>query len=134
MFNKLLNLIKHAKNELSQEQKEAKIDLMLLMMYADRNITEQERNMLKEQSEGMGWENPEYYLELYIDKRIADVREVITDENKTDAFIDSIAKRLDNDELKQKMLKMIVDFIDVDADSADREKSLLEKVEAAFGM
>lgn len=134
MFNKLLNLIKHAKNELSQEQKEAKIDLMLLMMYADRNIAEQERNMLKEQSEGMGWENPEYYLELYIDKRIADVREVITDENKTDAFIDSIAKRLGNDELKQKMLKMIVDFIDVDADSADREKSLLEKVEAAFGM
>lgn len=134
MFNKLLNLIKHAKNELSQEQKEAKIDLMLLMMYADRNIAEQERNMLKEQSEGIGWENPEYYLELYIDKRIADVREVITDENKTDAFIDSIAKRLGNDELKQKMLKMIVDFIDVDADSADREKSLLEKVEAAFGM
>lgn len=130
MLEKLFDFIKNSDS--TQEQFEAKIDLMLLMMFVDRNIAQEERDMIKEQTEGVEWSNTEYHMELYIDKTIAEVREVVSDDEKTADFIVGIAKRLPDDESRLSTLHTITELMSIDSDIDANEKSLLETIEAIF--
>jgi len=130
MLEKLFDFIQ--KSDSSQEEREAQIDLMILMMFADQKIAQEERDMLKTETKWITWSNPEYYLDLYIDKTISKVREVVGNEENTATFIQKIAQRLQGDELRQATLETMAEFMRVDGEIAENEKRLLKKIEIAF--
>ena len=138
MLDTLVNWFKNAEEKqeenslLKQNQKEAKLDALLLMMFIDRHVAELENEMLKFQSEKTAWSNPEYHYQLYVDKTIAKIRNIIGKEEELDNFIQEITQRLENQKIKQELLETLETFMEIDAEITPTEKELLEKFRGAF--
>jgi hypothetical protein len=135
MFDNITNWFANIKREMSgltQKQREAKLDLLILMMYADRHIDENESQEIIKESKSFVWENREYHVQLYIDKTIAKVRSVIYDDDKLSSFIEDILTRLEEKDAIDKALISVEKFMDIDFDISDREKELLATIKDIF--
>ena len=119
-------------NGLAQEQREAELDLLILMMYADRHIDEKEREEIVESSNAFTWENNEYHVSLYIDKTIGDVRRVLQNESNLKVFLEDVVRRLANDEAREKALNRVEKFMAIDADISPKERVLLDDIRKIF--
>ena len=136
MFSSISNWfagMKEEMNDLAQQQREAELDLLILMMYADRHIDENEKNKIVKESKSFEWENKEYHVSLYIDKTVAKVRSVILDEKSLVIFLEDILTRLDDNDTKDKVLKSVEKFMEIDFDISEKEKELLAVIKKVFG-
>ena len=135
MFSSISNWftgMKEEMNDLSQQQREAELDLLILMMYADRHIDDKERGEILQESKSFIWENKEYHVSLYIDKTVAKVRNIILNEKKLNDFIEDILTRLNDNETRDKALKSVEQFMDIDFNISDKERELLEVIKKVF--
>jgi len=124
--------VKDEVNDLEQKQREAELDLLILMMYADRHIDENETIKIKADSESLIWENNEYHIDLYIDKTIASVRNVMVNRNRLEVFIKDIASRLETHLIKDKAFKNVEKFMEIDFDISPKEVELLKQIDEVF--
>jgi len=124
--------VKDEVNDLEQKQREAELDLLILMMYADRHIDENETIKIKADSESLIWENREYHIDLYIDKIIASVRNVIVNRNRLEVFIKDIALRLRTQEVKNRAFINVEKFMEIDFDISPKEVELLGQIDEIF--
>ena len=135
MFKTVADWFKDSKedmNNLAQRQREAELDLLILMMYADRHIDEKEREEILESSNAFTWENNEYHVSLYIDKTIGDVRRVLQNESNLKVFLEDVVRRLANDEAREKALNRVEKFMAIDADISPKERVLLDDIRKIF--
>jgi len=135
MFNNISNWFAGITEEMDglvQEQREAELDLLILMMYADRHIDEKERSEILKESKSFVWENGEYHVQLYIDKTIAQVRDVVLNEKKLTLFIEDILARLSEKETIENALKSVEKFMEIDFDISEKEKALLVRIKEVF--
>jgi len=135
MFNSISDWfsdIKEEMNGLAQQQREAELDLLILMMYADRNIDDNENSNIAKQSNSLRWENKEYHVSLYIDKTVAKVRNIITDKEKLSLFIEDISTRLDDKETKDSAFVSVEKFMEIDFDISEKERELLATIKEIF--
>jgi len=135
MFNSISDWfsdIKEEMNCLAQQQREAELDLLILMMYADRNIDDNENSNIAKQSNSLRWENKEYHVSLYIDKTVAKVRNIITDKEKLSLFIEDISTRLDDKETKDSAFVSVEKFMEIDFDISEKERELLATIKEIF--
>jgi len=124
--------MKEEMNDLSQQQREAELDLLILMMYADRHIDDKERDAIVQESKSFVWENKEYHVTLYIDKTIAKVRSVMLNEKSLNLFLEDILTRLNDKETRDKALESVEKFMDIDFDISYKERELLEVIKKVF--
>jgi hypothetical protein len=124
--------VKDEVNDLEQRQREAELDLLILMMYADRHIDENETIKIKADSESLIWENREYHIDLYIDKTIASVRNVMVNRNRLELFIKDIALRLRTQEVKNRAFVNVEKFMEIDFDISPKEVELLGQIDEIF--
>ena len=132
MNQRLRDLYSHVSvHATADREHEAVVELLLLVMVADRHITEEELDEIRVISDDSGWESPTFSFDQYLGQAMAKVRSSITD-HTTDDLLDDIDARVTNTVLRQSLFSAARDVAGIDHDIAPEEESLLGQVAVRF--
>ena len=119
--------------ELSQEQREAIFDLMLLAMYADSMVKLAENERVYELIAGLGWksyQDPTEYSQL----ATARARAASESAEKTLEFLQNISGRLAGQDARNFALVMLMRLNESDKSESAEESQLYTQAKAVFGV
>ena len=122
------NLSVHAT---ADREHEAAIELLLLVMVADRHISEDEMDAIRTISDDAGFETSTFSFDQYLGPAMAKVRSAVAADH-VDALIDDIDERITSSVLRQSLFSAARDVAGVDHDIDPAEESLLAQVAARF--
>jgi hypothetical protein len=132
MFDELRDLLNYVGRKAdAQRQREAMIDLLLWTMYADKLLALPESDRIDEMSAEMEWDSPTPAPQ-YLQVAVARIRDVLDDEEKAAAEMDSIYERLGTDEMRRSAYAACRDLAKVDGEMADEELAFLNTVKQRF--
>src|SRR6185295_20272934 len=83
----------------ADREHEAVIELLLLVMVADRHITDEELDEIRAIRDDSGWESETFSFDQYLGQAMAKVRAAVADHN-TDALLDDIDHRISSPMLR----------------------------------
>jgi uncharacterized tellurite resistance protein B-like protein len=115
----------------ADREHEAVIELLLLVMVADRHISDDELDEIRAISADSGWESSTFSFDQYLGQAMAKVRAAVA-AHDTDTLLDDIDDRITSTVLRQSLFSAARDVADVDHDIAPEEESLLGQVAARF--
>ena len=115
----------------ADREHEAVIELLLLVMIADRHISGEELDEIRNISDDSGWESSTFSFDQYLGPAMAKVRSAVTEHN-TDALLDDIDARIASTVLRQSLFSAARDVAGIDHDIAPEEESLLGQVAVRF--
>lgn len=122
------NVAVHATADLEHE---AAIELLLLVMIADRHITEEELGEIRRISEEAGFESATFSFDQHLGPAMAKVRSAMED-GAVDSLLDDIDQRVTSSVLRQSLFSAARDVAGVDHKIDAEEQSLLAQVAARF--
>lgn len=122
------NVAVHATADLEHQ---AAIDLLLLVMIADRHITDEEMNEIRRISEDSGFESATFSFDQYLGPAMAKVRTAVN-EGRAEELLDDIDQRVTSSVLRQSLFSAARDVAGVDHRIGDDEQTLLAQVAARF--
>jgi uncharacterized tellurite resistance protein B-like protein len=132
MNQRLRDLYSHVSvHATADREHEAVIELLLLVMVADRHISEDELDEIRSISDDSGWESSTFSFDQYLGQAMAKVRTAIAEHN-TDALLNDIDQRIVSSVLRQSLFSAARDVAGVDHDLVPEEESLLGQVAARF--
>jgi hypothetical protein len=107
------------------------VDLLLLGMYADRHIAVSEQEFLATEMAKMGWD--EFHSpEIYLQRAVPLVREVLAYGDRTQRFLQTIAQRLPEAAVMKFAIEQFSALIALDGVTAESEASLFDQVMETF--
>jgi len=115
----------------ADREHEAVIELLLLVMVADRHISDEELDEIRAISDDSGWETSTFSFDQYLGPAMARVRTAVAD-HQVEALLDDIDARIASSVLRQSLFSAARDVAGVDHDLAPEEESLLGQVAARF--
>jgi uncharacterized tellurite resistance protein B-like protein len=115
----------------ADREHEAAIELLLLVMVADRHIGQSEIDEIRTISEDQGFESETFSFDQYLGLAMAKVRAAIADET-VDTLLDDIDHRITSSVLRHSLFSAARDVAGVDRAIAPAEESLLAQVAARF--
>ena len=115
----------------ADREHEAVIELLLLVMIADRHISGEELDEIRNISDDSGWESSTFSFDQYLGPAMAKVRSAVT-EHTTDELLDDIDARIASTVLRQSLFSAARDVAGIDHDIAPEEESLLGQVAVRF--
>lgn len=121
-----------AVNATAQREHEAVIELLLLVMLADRHISDTEIEEIRTISEDSGWETDTFSFDQYLGQAMAKVRNSVA-QHDVEALLDDIDSRVTSMVLRSTLFSAARDVAGVDHDIDPEEESLLGQVAARFG-
>ena len=119
--------------DLSQPQREAIFDLLLLGMYADGNLKLAENEQVFSLTERLGWESYQDRSE-YSETATARVRTAIETDASLSVFLTKLSAQLGDDDVKIFALGLLVKLLDSDKQTLESEAGLYQKAQAIFGV
>ena len=132
MNHRLRDLYSHVSvHATADREHEAVIELLLLVMVADRHISEDELDEIRNISDDSGWETSTFSFDQYLGQAMAKVRAAVADHD-TDTLLDDIDARIVSTVLRQSLFSAARDVAGVDHDIDHDEESLLGQVAARF--
>ncbi|HEY4610506.1 MAG TPA: hypothetical protein VIH06_14920, partial [Ilumatobacteraceae bacterium] len=94
MNQQLRDLYSHVSvHATADREHEAVIELLLLVMVADRRVSDDEIDEIRSISEDSGWESSTFSFDQYLGKAMAKVRSAVA-AGRTDALLDDIDGRI----------------------------------------
>ena len=118
----------HATADLEHE---AAIELLLLVMMADRHISTDEVEEIRNISDDSGWETDTFSFDQYIGPASARVRAALAD-HKVEALLDDIDRRVASTVLRSALFSAARDVAGADHEVDADEESLLGQIAARF--
>jgi hypothetical protein len=118
---------------LSQAQREAIFDFLLLATYADNSLRLSEDQKLYELISGLGWESYQDPTE-YADTATSHVRAAAESDAATQAFLVKLNDRLATDEARVFALAVLPRILDSDKTMPASEEAFYAAAKAAFGV
>jgi len=112
-------------------KQEAAIELLLLVMVADRHITDEEMDEIRTISDDSGFESSTFSFDQYLGPAMAKVRTAVAS-GEVDDLVDDIDQRITSSVLRQSLFSAARDVAGVDHDIDPAEESLLAQVAARF--
>jgi uncharacterized tellurite resistance protein B-like protein len=132
MNNRLRDLYGHVSvHATADREHEAVVELLLLVMVADRHISDDELDEIRSISDDSGWESSTFSFDQYLGQAMAKVRAAVT-ADETEALLDDIDSRISSSVLRQSLFSAARDVAGIDHDIAPEEESLLGQVAARF--
>jgi uncharacterized tellurite resistance protein B-like protein len=132
MNKRLRDLYRHISvHATADSEHEAVIELLLLVMIADRHISEDELDQIRTISDDSGWETATFSFDQYLGQAMAKVRDAVA-EHGTDALLDDIDERIASTVLRHSLFSAARDVAGIDHDIAPEEESLLGQVAVRF--
>ncbi|MEB3215868.1 MAG: TerB family tellurite resistance protein [Nostocales cyanobacterium 94392] len=120
-----------AKQDLTQNEREAIIELMMMTMYSDKNLKLAEDEIIQKYVSNIKWESP-LSLDFYFGKVTPKIRTALQDKEKMSDFLADINNRLESETVKTQVLQLCNDLAIADADFSSEEKELLEHISQVF--
>lgn len=115
----------------ADQEHEAVIELLLLVMVADRHITSEEIDAIRSISNDSGWESQTFSFDQYVGQAMAKVRHALAD-GTVDSLIDDIDLRITSSVLRQSLFSAAREVAGIDHEIDEEEASLLGQVAARF--
>jgi hypothetical protein len=115
----------------ADREHEAVIELLLLVMVADKHISAEELDEIRNISDDSGWESSTFSFDQYLGPAMAKVRAAVAD-HTTEALLDDIDARVASTVLRQSLFSAARDVAGVDHHIAAEEESLLGQVAVRF--
>ncbi len=132
MNHRLRDLYSHLSlHATANREHEAVVELLLLVMMADRHISEDELDEIRHISDDSGWESSTFSFDQYLGQAMAKVRTAVAD-HEIEALLDDIDGRITSTVLRQSLFSAARDVAGVDHDIDHEEESLLGQVAARF--
>lgn len=132
MNRRLRDLYSHVSvHATADREHEAVIELLLLVMIADRHISDDELDEIRRISDDSGWESSTFSFDQYLGQAMAKVRAAVADHD-TDSLLDDIDRRIASSVLRHSLFSAARDVAGVDHNIAPEEESLLGQVAARF--
>jgi tellurite resistance protein len=122
-----------AKNDVSQTQSEAFVDLMVWAMYVDGAIKYQENAQVDEVIKRLN-AVADMPLTPYLNQSIATFRDVWHDASQAERAMTDIAARLGNDTLRQAAYDLSEAMARADGELVEEEQAFLDQVRQYFGL
>jgi len=116
---------------MTQEQREAVVDLLLLGMFADSPLKVSEDQKLLSVIEEIGWHSYQA-PDLYLQSAIARARDTFETEGATRYRLEKISAELNEPGLKQRALEYLTQFLGVDGAVDAEESRFLDQAKAAL--
>ncbi len=115
----------------ADREHEAAVELLLLVMMADRHISTDEIEEIRHISTDSGWETATFSFDQYVGPAAAKVRTALA-EHKVDALLDDIDSRVSSSVLRGALFSAARDVAGVDHDLDADEETLLGQIAARF--
>ncbi len=132
MNRRLRDLYSHISvHATANREHEAVIELLLLVMFADRHISDDELDEIRNISDDSGWESSTFSFDQYLGQAMAKVRAAVA-EHDTEALLDDIDRRVTSSMLRHSLFSAARDVAGIDHAIDPPEESLLAQVAARF--
>ena len=118
---------------LTQPQREATLDLLLLGVYADGAIRLSENERVYELLSSYGWESYQDVRE-YSQTAVSRARGALETPDALTIFLAGISARLADDGMKQLALALLAQLIEADETAAESEADFFQTAKTAFGV
>lgn len=132
MFKTVLDFFTgHTESDWSQEDKEASIKLLVLIMYVDDILSDEEDQMIHRQIALFDWKgvhNEDYFLHETIRK----VRDLNKNPQAIQSFIDRIASDISSAEVKKKIFLLCSHLSEADGEVDLKEVAVIEQIRKAL--
>ena len=116
-------------SQLSQQEKETIIDILLVLMYSDNKIKLDEQQFLDKAPNILGWES-KIDAKFYIDRSIGNIRRLAP--NEIENFLESATSKLKSKEAKEKAIKFAKQICEIDGEIDYREQKSLGLIMASL--
>ena len=126
-----LSLSEIAKQDVTQNAREAIIELMMMVMYSDKTLKLSEDEAIKEYTNNIKWESP-LSLEFYYGKVTPKIRKALADEENMNALLEDINFRIESEIVKAQVLLVCNDLAMADSDFSSEEKELLTNISKVY--
>ncbi|AFY56467.1 hypothetical protein Riv7116_4027 [Rivularia sp. PCC 7116] len=126
-----LSLSEIAKEDVTQNEREAIIELMMMVMYSDKTLKLTEDEAIKEYASSIEWESP-LSLEFYFAKVTPKIRTALSNDEKMHVFLKDINSRIETEVVKAQVLLVCNDLAMADAEFSAEEKDLLKNISQVF--
>jgi uncharacterized tellurite resistance protein B-like protein len=117
--------------ELSQAQKQALVDLLIMGMYADHNLTSAEDDCLQELLDGFDFTS-DYARRSFVDAAFARIRGHTDSADSIRDYIELLARSFDSEEERQQVYEALDELLSSDGAITDDEEQILGLVREAF--
>jgi len=132
MNQRLKDLYTHVSvHATADREHEAAIELLLLVMMADRHISTDEVDEIRHISDDSGWETDTFSFDQYIGQASARVRAALAT-HEVEALLDDIDNRVASTVLRAALFSAARDVAGVDHEVDADEESLLGQIAARF--
>ncbi|MGB8857981.1 MAG: hypothetical protein WCC60_01930 [Ilumatobacteraceae bacterium] len=132
MNQRLKDLYSHvAVHATADREHEAAVELLLLVMMADRHISTDEVEEIRSISDDSGWETATFSFDQYIGPASAKVRAALAD-HAVEALLDDIDSRVSSNVLRSALFSAARDVAGVDHVVDADEETLLGQIAARF--
>lgn len=132
MFKKVLEFFTgHKDADWSQEDKEASVELLVLIMYIDDVLSDEEDQMIHRQIALFDWkgvQNEDYVLHETIRK----VRDLNKNPQAIQAFIDKTAAKISCPEVRKKIFLLCSHLSEADGEVDLKEVAMVEQIRKAL--
>lgn len=132
MNQRLKDLYTHVSvHATADREHEAAVELLLLVMMADRHISTDEVDEIRNISDDSGWETDTFSFDQYIGPASARVRAALSD-HKVEALLEDIDNRVASTVLRAALFSAARDVAGVNHAVDADEESLLGQIAARF--
>ena len=121
----------HKETDWSQEDKEACVKLLVLIMYIDDKLTDEEDQMIHRQIGLFDWKgvhNEDYFLH----EAIREIRDLDKDSLEVENYVFKVASKISDSEVKKKIITTCSHLCEADGEIADKEKEVVEMIKKAL--
>mgnify|MGYP001793169931 FL=1 len=126
-----LSLSEIAKQDVTQNEREAIIELMMTVMYSDKNLKLSEDEAIKEYTSNIKWESP-LSLEFFLGKVTPKIRRALEETEDMNALLEDINFRIESELVKAQVLLVCNDLAMADSEFSSEEKELVENIAKVF--
>ena len=130
MFEFLKNLF--VGHDFIQDENEALIDLLVLAMYADNHLANQETENIEKQTSFMDWRGVQTQHD-YIDESIGKARAALDTDELTVAYLKNVASRLTEPDFRKKAKDALYEMLHADEILDPKEAKFLGLFKKVFG-
>ncbi len=128
MLKNVINFFtKHKEVNWTQESREACLKLLLLIMYSDDRLSEEESQLIKSNINSFDWRGV-HHEEYFVNNIITRVRSLKA-ESDIDFFIKECLIAIDEEEVKVKIFSLCKELAAVDGQIDEQELRIISKIQ-----
>lgn len=121
----------HKETDWSQEDKEACVKLLVLIMYIDDKLSDEEDQMIQRQIGLFDWKGV-HHEDYVLHEAIREIRDLDKDSQDVEDYVFKVAAKINRDEVKEKIITTCTHLSEADGEIAPQEIKVIQYIKKAL--